>query len=319
LNTQGSNWWAVALSDEVTADEPKGCFVDDEPIVLFRNRDGVVRALENRCPHRRVPLSLGRVRPEGWLQCGYHGWSFDGATGRCMAIPNLRDNEKVPAIYGVFAYRAAERHGLIYITAGTQLQALPGAPYRLQGRSISGRRTVGLAHEDYIAALMDGPHLLLDCAGIRIAQTMIADPHMEDDWLVMERAAFWAGQSRFDGLVHEYKLIFRLAVQPGTGESWISFARPDGTLVSAAHWAVTPSARGTTMIFWRSSASAGRGMRPALLRAAAALGRAPIQPRERIDMAAVAELLVGPSEHWPRNRRKSGFYGEILSKERAKL
>src|SRR3546814_5245357 len=53
-------------------------------------------------------------------------------------------------------------------------------------------------------------HLLLNCAGIQIAQTMVADPHIVNDRLVMERAAFWTGQTHFDGFVREYKLLFRL-------------------------------------------------------------------------------------------------------------
>jgi hypothetical protein len=174
---------------------------------------------------------------------------------------------------------------------------------------------VGLARDEYVAALMDGPHLLLDCAGIRVAQTMIADPRLEDGWLVMERAAFWAGQSSFDGFVRDYKLIFRLAVRPETAESWIAFVRPEGGVIAAAHWAVTPSARGVTAILWRSFSPAAPGVRPALLRAAAALGRPPIAPREKIDMAAVAELLAGPSERWPRGQN-IGLYGDALSKER---
>src|SRR3546814_20957955 len=92
----------------------------------------------------------------------------------------------------------------------------------------------------------------------------------------MERAACWTGQTRFGGLMREYKLLFRWEVHRVTGESWISFRRPDGMLVSAAHGAVTPSARGVTAILWQSFAADAQGVRPALLRAAAKIGRAPI-------------------------------------------
>jgi nitrite reductase/ring-hydroxylating ferredoxin subunit len=319
VSEQIGHWWAVALTDEVGPGKPKAVFVNDEPIVLFRDKNATVRALENRCPHRRMPLSLGTVRSEGWLQCGYHGWSFDGATGQCKAIPNLHAGEKVPSTYGVFPYLTAERNGLIYITASSQPRDRSDAFDRPSGRSFRGRRMVGLAHDEYVATLMDGPHLLLNCAGMRIAETMIADPRLQDGWLVMERAAFWAAQFTFDGFVREYKLIFRLAIHPDTGEAWIRFLRPDDTVVSTAHWAITPSARGTTAILWRSFLGTASGMRPALLQVAALLGRAPIAPRERIDMAAVAALLVGPSEHWPRAGQISGLYGDRLGKERARI
>jgi nitrite reductase/ring-hydroxylating ferredoxin subunit len=313
-----STWWPVALADEIRAGTPTGVFVDNEPIVLFRDTYGTVRALENRCPHRRAPLSLGVVRAEGWLQCGYHGWSFDGATGRCKAIPNLRADEPVPSTYGVFPYCVAEHLGLIYVAVAPS-QPPPGALYTSQGRRVAGRQTVGLGHHEYVAALMDGPHLLLKCPGIRIAETMVMDPHSQDGWLVMERAAFWIGQSKFDLFVREYRLLFRLAVRPSTAESWIAFMRPDGDVIAAAHWAVTPSARGTTAIMWQSFAPMASGVRPALLRAVAALGHAVIAPRRHINMAALSGLLVGPSEHWPRDRHSTGLFGDILTKKRATL
>lgn len=49
---------------------------------------GTWRSFADRCPHRLVPLSEGRVEPSGRIQCGYHGWEFDGA-GACVRIPQL--------------------------------------------------------------------------------------------------------------------------------------------------------------------------------------------------------------------------------------
>src|SRR3954467_6974128 len=46
--------------------------------VLFRDASGTAAALDDTCPHRRAPLSQGRVRPDGRLACAYHGWNFDG-------------------------------------------------------------------------------------------------------------------------------------------------------------------------------------------------------------------------------------------------
>jgi len=45
------------------------------------------RVLEDSCPHRRAPLSLGYVQLDGSLACRYHGWAFDGKDGKCTAIP----------------------------------------------------------------------------------------------------------------------------------------------------------------------------------------------------------------------------------------
>src|SRR3546814_18586334 len=133
-----------------------------------------------------------------------------------------------PPLYLACAYERAERDGLIDGAGRAAVQEWRASHHPPARRIFSGRGMVGVGHDVYIAALLDGPHLLLNCAGIQIAQTMVADPHIVNDRLVMERAAFWTGQTHLDGFVREYKLLFRLAVHRVTGDSWISFRRPDG-------------------------------------------------------------------------------------------
>jgi len=81
-------WWYPACMSHDLGRHPQAVTLMDLPLVLFRDRDGDAHALVDRCPHRNVPLSLGRVHPDGTLQCGYHGWRFDGG-GRCTAVPAL--------------------------------------------------------------------------------------------------------------------------------------------------------------------------------------------------------------------------------------
>ena len=64
-------WWILARSEEVTGKKPLSVDIGDQPIVMWRDNQGVVRALEDRCPHRRAPLSLGCIRDNGWIQCTY--------------------------------------------------------------------------------------------------------------------------------------------------------------------------------------------------------------------------------------------------------
>lgn len=111
------NWWAAALRESVNSEKPLAVVCNGEALVLFRNATGELCALEDRCPHRRVPLALGTVTPKG-LQCGYHGWTFNGATGMCTTIPNLREDERVPSRYGARAYRVAESHGFVHVWLG---------------------------------------------------------------------------------------------------------------------------------------------------------------------------------------------------------
>jgi len=54
--------------------------------------EGTWRAFVDQCPHRKVPLSEGRVEDDGTLLCSYHAWRFDGE-GSCVAIPQLNEHD----------------------------------------------------------------------------------------------------------------------------------------------------------------------------------------------------------------------------------
>jgi nitrite reductase/ring-hydroxylating ferredoxin subunit len=101
-------WWPVAFSHTVGR-TPMRASLAATALCLYRGADGHVRAVLDQCPHRRLPLSMGRVTPDGAIQCGYHGWCFDGATGRCTAIPNLHADERVSPSIRVRAFTTAER------------------------------------------------------------------------------------------------------------------------------------------------------------------------------------------------------------------
>jgi len=78
-------WTMVALRGELLPGKPLGLVVAGERVVLFRDCEGVPAALIDRCPHRGVALSLGRVE-RGEIQCPFHGWRF-GPDGRCLYTP----------------------------------------------------------------------------------------------------------------------------------------------------------------------------------------------------------------------------------------
>ena len=58
----------------------------DEPLVFFRDATGQAVAMDDMCPHRLAPLRLGKLLPDGRIQCGYHGLEFDSA-GECVKNP----------------------------------------------------------------------------------------------------------------------------------------------------------------------------------------------------------------------------------------
>jgi phenylpropionate dioxygenase-like ring-hydroxylating dioxygenase large terminal subunit len=81
-------FYVACTSDELVGPLLLPRVIAGVPLVLFRSQ-GRAAALIDRCPHRNVPLSLGRL-VEGRLECAYHGWQFD-CDGVCKKIPGLAD------------------------------------------------------------------------------------------------------------------------------------------------------------------------------------------------------------------------------------
>lgn len=105
------HWQAVALSRDL-GKRPMRVMHDGAPVVLFR-ADGTISALADRCPHRMVALSGGRV-VEGALECPYHGWRF-GSDGACVAIPgHIGDLPRAR----VARYTVTEADGAVFIARG---------------------------------------------------------------------------------------------------------------------------------------------------------------------------------------------------------
>jgi len=71
------NWFVVAGSREVKADAPFGRTVAGREVVLWRDREGRLRAGAGECPHLGAPLCDGAVH-DGRLVCRWHGLALDG-------------------------------------------------------------------------------------------------------------------------------------------------------------------------------------------------------------------------------------------------
>ena len=111
------NTWYVAATPNEIDDKPLGRQICGQRIVFFRGPGGRVSALEDWCPHRGAPLSLGRVI-EGHLVCGYHGLSM-GCDGKTVSMPGQRVRGFPP----VRAFPAVEKHGFVWVWPGDAAQA----------------------------------------------------------------------------------------------------------------------------------------------------------------------------------------------------
>jgi len=91
-----------------------------EPLVLYRTEAGAPVALEDRCPHRRAPLSMGKLVGDR-VQCCYHGMEF-GADGKCVRVPG---QVSIPPRLKARVYPLVERHGWVWAWMGEAEAADP--------------------------------------------------------------------------------------------------------------------------------------------------------------------------------------------------
>lgn len=111
-------WYPVLFAREVGR-RPLPLTLLGEQIVLVREGDEVY-ALRDRCPHRGIPLSLGRRECPGTLSCAYHGWTYDLASGELAAVLTDRPDSPIvgKASVRVPTYPTAIRAGLVWVYVG---------------------------------------------------------------------------------------------------------------------------------------------------------------------------------------------------------
>ncbi len=114
-----NQWYCAAFGHELKQAPMARTFLG-EPVVLYRTSDGTPVAFEDRCCHRRAPLSAGSVEGDN-LRCGYHGLVYD-PSGKVIWAPG-QDN--FPQGARVQSYPIVEKHGWIWIWMGDAALADP--------------------------------------------------------------------------------------------------------------------------------------------------------------------------------------------------
>lgn len=107
-------WYVAASSAEVGAGTLFARVLLDMPILFYRKQDGTPVALLDRCPHRFLPLSMGRRKGDE-ITCLYHGLRFDCA-GRCTHNPH--GDQKISPRATVRNFPLLEKYGFIWIWMG---------------------------------------------------------------------------------------------------------------------------------------------------------------------------------------------------------
>lgn len=106
-------WYPVAWASTITK-RPTAVVLGDTKIMLMRDGDAV-RALHDRCPHRGIPLSMGRQQFPGTLSCAYHGWTFDLSSGRLAAVLTDGPESRICGKVSVTTYPVEQRLGLVWL------------------------------------------------------------------------------------------------------------------------------------------------------------------------------------------------------------
>lgn len=126
-------WYAAALSQSVKS-KPVGVEILSEKIVLFRNNDGKVVAINDVCPHRGAPLHDGWVTQkdgDACVVCPYHGWAFD-QEGRVRDVPAATVKGDWPKKPLVSSYDVVEKGGFVWLFNGSKslpMDVRPPIPY----------------------------------------------------------------------------------------------------------------------------------------------------------------------------------------------
>ncbi|MFF7709647.1 Rieske 2Fe-2S domain-containing protein [Pseudomonas sp. NPDC007930] len=112
-------WQPVCMALELT-DTPRFLKIMGEELVAFRDGSGRVGLLHAHCVHRGASLEYGAIQERG-IKCCYHGMVFD-VDGACLHVPfpagEEKDGEKYACSIRQGAYKAFERHGLVFAYMG---------------------------------------------------------------------------------------------------------------------------------------------------------------------------------------------------------
>jgi vanillate O-demethylase monooxygenase subunit len=124
-----NSWYVAGLAKDFPKETLSGHVIAKRPIVIWRTKDGDIAAFDDRCSHKRFPLSKGRLMADGTLECAYHGLRYD-TSGKCVMIPSHPTGPISPQAK-VIGFPVKEQDGLVWIWPGDPARAETRQPPRL--------------------------------------------------------------------------------------------------------------------------------------------------------------------------------------------
>jgi phthalate 4,5-dioxygenase oxygenase subunit len=148
-------WTPVCLAADIPQRDgpPRPLRVFGEDFVAFRDTNGAVGVINERCMHRGASMAMARVEDCG-IRCLYHGWKFS-VDGTIQETPNIRetaikDKMKAPI------YPAREAGGLIWAYFGPKDKEPVFPQYTWMFAESQPRKPVNIIFECNWVQLIEG-------------------------------------------------------------------------------------------------------------------------------------------------------------------
>ena len=95
-----NGWYRLCESKRLSNSKPMSIKVSGRHVALFRGEDGVAYAVNAFCTHMGANLANGgKVKWGRCIECPFHGWTFDGKTGKCVNSSGLEEKTVSHHVY----------------------------------------------------------------------------------------------------------------------------------------------------------------------------------------------------------------------------
>jgi phenylpropionate dioxygenase-like ring-hydroxylating dioxygenase large terminal subunit len=264
------NAWYVAAEDTEVTRGLRPVTILGERVLLYRTVAGDAVALEDACVHRKLPLSMGRLKGDE-VECGYHGMVYN-REGRCTHIPC---SARIPNIARVRSYPVLSRYGLVWIWMGDPERAASESVFPVEhwddpawGRNSGGSMTVACNYLFVTDNLLDPTHVAWvhrtsfgneACEEGQIETISLPTGVIASRWMRnVEVAPFYVSLVRFTGRcdrLQHYEVrypshaIIKAVFVPAGCSATVGANHPQAMLMDSYNF-MTPVDENTTRYFW---------------------------------------------------------------------
>lgn len=260
-------WYVAGRSEDFEGALSPRTLLGDE-IVFFRKGDGAAVALEDACPHRKLPLSMGNLQGD-MVECGYHGLTFDCA-GACVSAPTQGD--PIPKRARVRSYPVADRYGFLWIWMGeaepSPIIDIPNFDDPGWGRTALGALNIDCNYLYVMDNLLDPSHVawvhVTSFAGAGTDNRPLDIEELDDGvivsrWIMDEpappyyRSMLTFGDATDRKQHYECRLpstAINMSVYTPAGTGGADAALPDDAYVNISYNFITPVDADRSLYFW---------------------------------------------------------------------